>query len=420
MFGYTGKILRVDLSSERVSTEPLGEETAERYLGGKCLGAAILYRELRPGIDPLGPDNRLILLAGPLQGTTVPGSGRFAVVSKSPETHGYGESHAGGTFGPLMKMAGYDAIIVEGRSEGPVYLDVVDDGVEIRGAGRLWGKDVYETEKGIREGRKGRTSIVSIGPAGERLVRIACVINDLNRAAGRGGMGAVMGSKRLKAVAVTGTGGVDLYDERGLREHAKDIVARITKLPSMIDRQKYGTSAFASTLNAQGILPTKNFQRGYFAGANKIDGHTMANTILVGRRACYACPIACIRCVEVREGPFAPVHPEMGGPEYETVASLGSLLLIDDLTAIAKANELCNLYGIDTIAVGVVLAYAMECYAREIFNREELDGVDLSWGNAEAMVRMVEKIGERDGVGDLLAEGVKRVAERIGKGSEDF
>ncbi len=419
-FGYAGKILRVNLSSKQMTTEPLKSEAAEKYLGGKCLGAEILYRELRPGIDPLGLENKLIILTGPLQGTPIPGSGRFAVVCKSPETGGYSEFHAGGTFGPVLKFAGYDAIIVEGQSEGPVCLEVVDDEVDILDASGLWGRDVYETEKAIRKGRRARTSILSIGPAGERLVRFACILNNMSRALGRAGMGAVMGSKRLKAIAVTGTGRVNLHDEKGLKEYVGAVVSRIMQLPPMIDRQKYGTAAFTAILNTLGILPTKNFQRGHYAEADKIDDHTMAETILAGREACYACPIACGRRVEVKEGPFARVHPEMGGPEYETCASFGSLLMNSNLASVAKANELCNRYGMDMIATGVVIAYAMECYDREILRTAETDGIDLTWGNADAIVKLVRKIGERDGIGNVLAEGVKRAYERIGKGSEQF
>jgi len=420
VYGNTGKLLRINLSSSKTSVEDLDSKTLSMYLGGKCLGSKLLFDEVPPEADPLGEENRLIFTAGPLQGTTVPGSGRFAVLFKSPLTDGYGEAQGGGTFGPIMKMSGYDAIIVQGVSASPVFLDISRGVATIEDASGLWGKDVWQTEKVLKKGRKGLNSIVSIGPAGERGVKFSAIINDLGRAAARGGPGAVMGSKKLKAIIVEGDGKAPLAQEDELRATARRAVERIRVLPAMVNRRLNGTPSLVEPLNALGILPTKNFREGVFQGADKIDAEAVKNRILVGRKACFACPVGCGRQVEVKIGPFAPVHKEIGGPEYETLASFGSLLLNDDLESIAKANELCNLMGIDTISAGVVLAYAMECYEKGVLNRDDLDDLNLTWGNAQAALTLLDKIASRKDVGDVLSEGVKRASERIGKGSEDF
>jgi len=420
IYGNTGKLLRINLSSSKTSVEALDSKTLSMYLGGKCLGSKILFNEVPPRADPLGEENRLIFVTGPLQGTTVPGSGRFAVVFKSPMTDGFGEAHGGGTFGSVMKMAGYDVIVVEGIASGPVYVDVSGGVATIEDAFRLWGKDVWETEKVLKEDRKGLSSVVSIGPAGERLVRFSVIINDLGRATARGGPGTVMGSKKLKAIIVEGDGTVPLAQEDEFKVAAKKATERIRVLPAMVSRRLNGTPSLVEPLNALGILPTKNFREGVFQGSNKIDAEAMNSKILVGRKACFACPVGCGRQVEVKAGPFAPVHKEMGGPEYETLASFGSLLLNDDIESIAKANEFCNLIGIDTISAGVVLAYATECHEKGFLTGDDLDGLELTWGNAQAALALLERIATRKGVGNILSEGVKRASERIGKGSEEF
>ena len=421
VFGNIGKLLRINLSTSRITVEQLPKDVAHKFLGGKCLGAKLLYDEVRPGINPLGPENRLIFAAGPLQGTTIPGSGRFVVISKSALTNGFGEAHGGGTFGPFMKMAGYDVIVVEGMAERPVYVEVSSDNVSIENAARIGGKDVWETEKALKETRRGLSSIVSIGPAGERLVRFAAIMNDLHRSAARSGVGAIMGSKRLKAILINldRAKWVEVAEEAKLREYIRDVTTRIKALPAMIDRGKNGTSSLVEAMNAYGILPTKNFQEGFFSKADSINAEAL-NSILVGRKACYACPIACGRLVEVKNGPFASVHRETGGPEYETLAAFGSLLLNDSLEAIVKANEFCNIQGIDTISAGIVIAYCMECYEKGILTSKDLGGLDLKWGDAKAMLKLLEMIASREGIGDTLAEGVKKASESIGKDSKCF
>lgn len=416
VFGNTGKLLRIDLSSSKIVSEKLDYGLLSRCLGGKCLGSKILFDEVMPGADPLGAGNELIFVSGPLQGTSVPGSGRFAVVFKSPLTGGYGESHGGGTFGPFMKMGGYDAIVVQGIAESPVFVEVSHDGEAVRDASDLWGKDVWETERALRRGRKRPVSIVCIGPAGERLVRFSAIMNDLDRAAARGGPGAVMGSKRLKAIVVEGGGKVHVAEEEKLRVSSREASKRIGSVPRMVSRRANGTSELIEPLNALGILPTRNFREGMFDCAEKI-GSEAVGSILAGRKACFACPVGCCRRVEVKNGPFAPVHKEMGGPEYETLVSFGSLLLNDSVESIAKANEICNLNGIDTISAGVTIAYVMECCERGIIRS---GGVDLKWGDAKAVLALLEQISSREGFGDILAEGVKRASERIGGGSEEF
>ena len=416
--GSTHRLLRVNLSNGRVKAEKLDEETVRAFLGGKCLGAKILYEELEPRIDPLGPENKLIFAAGPLTGALFPGNSRYVVMAKSPITGGWGESHAAGFFGPELKYAGYDAVVIEGRAEAPVYLWIREGDAELRDAEGLWGKMTGDVQREIRRDvRDEKTRVAAIGPGGERLVRYASIISDLYCAAGRCGMGTVMASKRLKAVAVRGTAKVSIADEMALRALLKTM--RDEAMAGWGESfYKWGTASGLEALSMTGRLPTKAFQKCTFDRAEKITGETMANTILTGRATCPACPVAHYRIVETK-GRYA-TDPKYGGPEYETCASLGSLCMNDDLEVIAKANELCNKYAIDTIATGVSIAFAMECYEKGVITKQDTDGIDLSWGNGDAIIKMVHKIARREGIGDILAEGVKRAAEKIGGGSEDW
>lgn len=417
MYGYNGKILRVDLTAGDVSIETLDEAFYRRYLGGRALAAYFLLREVPPRIDPFDPRNKLIFAVSVVTGAPVPGANRFLVAAKSPLTNTYGEAEAGGFWGPELKFAGFDAIIVEGRAEKPVYLWIHDGEAEIRDAGRLWGKTTKETQEEIRkELGDSRIRVAAIGPAGENLVRYACIISEGKYANGRGGMGAVMGSKNLKAVAVRGFMEPKFYDESKLRDLARKFNERMRENPGSVSRSTYGTAELVLPLNELGMLPTRNFREGVFEGAEKISGERMKETILVGRKGCYACPIGCKRVVVAKE-PYA-TDPDYGGPEYETIASLGSLCGIDDLSAIAYANQLCNAYGLDTISTGVTIAFAMECYERGILTKDDTGGIELKFGNKDAMLRLVEMIAKREGIGDLLAEGVMRAAEKIGKGAE--
>lgn len=414
-----GKVLRVNLSKEKIVKDKLEENMARKFIGGRCLGAKILFDEVRQGINPLGPENKLVIATGVLTGIPFAGNSRYVIMAKSPLTGIWGEANSSGFFGPELKCAGYDAVIVEGKADAPVYLWIHDDEAEIKDASHLWGKITGETQKIIREEVKDRkTRVACIGPGGENLVKYACVISDLNRAAGRTGMGAVMGSKNLKAIAVRGTEKIEFAHEKRLMELVRIANQEVWEGVYGNLLQKYGTDGDLDDLDATGRLPTKNFRKSTFEGSDKITGETMAETILKKRGACYACPVACIRVVEAKE-PYK-VDPAYGGPEYETTAALGSLCMNDNLVAVAKGNELCNKYSIDTISTGVVIAFAMEGYERGLITKEDTQGIDLTWGNHHAIIQLIEKIAKREGFGDILAEGVKKAAEKIGSGAEEF
>ena len=418
--GFHNKILRVDLSKRQVSTEEPGENFFRTYFGGWGLIAYYLLKEVKPGADPLGPDNVLVFANGPVTGAHVPGSGRNAVGAKSPLTGGFGEADVGGFWGAELKRASWDGIVITGQAEEPVYLWIEDDQVEIRDGANLWGRcaKTAKVEMVLKEelGDK-RIRVTQCGLAGENLVRYACVINDLHHAAGRTGMGAVMGSKKLRAIAVRGTGRVELADRdkitqmtRQMRDYYKEGAGQFLT--------DYGTSGAVAYINEQGALPTRNFQEGIFEGAKKITGQTMTETMLIGRGTCFACPRNCKRQVQVT-GRY-DVDPAYGGPEYETMAALGSCCGIDDLEAIVYANQLCNAYGMDTISTGLTIAWAMECFERGLLTTEDTGGLELRFGNAQTMTTLVEQIAHRQGFGDLLAEGSLRAAKRIGRETEKY
>ncbi len=415
MHGYAGRLLRVDLSTGRSWVESLDERRARLYLGGRGLGARILLDEVPAGADPMGPDNRLVLAMGPLAGTFAPGSGRYTVLAKSPATDGFGEAYTGGFVAHEVKYAGYDGIVVQGRAAEPVYLAIRNDKVEIRPARHLWGRPTLEVEQKIKDETGDlETRIVSVGPAGEKAVRFACVMNDTDRAAGRTGMGAVMGSKNLKAIAVRGTGRVTLADARAFREHALSNLAKIKKHGWLGDSAgRLGTAGGVEGLSADGILPTRNWETGTWEYASRISGQGMADTILIGHRACEACPVGCTRVVRVSGGAFGGVRPEYGGPEYETVAAFGSLCENRNIEAIGLLNQKCNAYGLDTISAGSVIAFAMECFEKGLLTEKQI-GFRLEWGDAAAMVRLLDMIASREGIGDLLAEGTRRAAKQLG------
>ena len=419
MFGYMGKILRVNLSKQKITVEKLEEKTAKNYIGGRGLCAKILFSELKPRINPLGPENKMVIATGVLTAIPFGGNSRYVVTAKSPLTGIWGEANASGFFGPELKRAGYDAVIIEGKADTPVYLWINNGEAEIKNADHLWGKTTGETQEIIRNEVKDKnTRVACIGPGGENLVKYACIISDLNRAAGRTGMGAVMGSKKLKAIEARGTEKIEFAKEKELMQLSRIANKEVWKGSYGDLLHKYGTDGDLDDLNATGRLPTKNFARSTFEGAEKITGETMAETLLIRRKACYACPIACVRVVEAKK-PYV-VDPAYGGPEYETTAALGSLCMNDNLVAVAKANELCNKYSIDTISSGVSIAFAMECYEKGIVTKKDTEGIDLTWGNHKAIIQMIEKIAYRKGLGNILAEGVKKAAEKIGNGAEKF
>lgn len=416
--GYWGKMLRVDLTARTVKIEERDELFYRTYYGGRGFNAYFQMAELAPGIDPLGPDNKLVFSMGPLTGGPFAGSGRSSVGAKSPLTGGYGEGDVGGFMGAELKHAGFDAIIFEGVASSPVYLWVHNGEAELRDASHLWGLPTYESEEAIRAelGDK-RIRTAQIGPGGENMVRFACVINDLKHAAGRSGLGAVMGSKKLKAVAVRGTMHAELADAELVRKNGKWINDNYMEVSGQM--YDLGTTSNVVSLNAAGGLPTRNFQTGIFEHANAISGETMRDTILVERGNCYSCPIHCKRGVKVDERGFK-ADPIYGGPEYETLGAFGSLCGVGDLAAVSAANQLCNAYSLDTIGCGATIAFAMECFERGIITTADTDGIDLRFGNATALVQMVEKICRRDGFGNVLAEGTRRAAKVIGHGAEEF
>ncbi|MCW4015517.1 MAG: aldehyde ferredoxin oxidoreductase family protein [Candidatus Bathyarchaeota archaeon] len=415
--GFTGKILRVNLNNQKTSFETLEETLYRRYFGGRGLISYILLNELKPKTDPLSSDNKLIFAGGPVTGAPFSGSGRNSVGAKSPLTGAYGEAEAGGYWGAELKRAGLDAIIVEGKASSPVYLWISDQKVEIRDASKLWGLEIKKTQEMIRKDLGDKTvKVAQIGPGGEKQVRYACVINDLNHAAGRGGMGAVMGSKNLKAVAIKGTTKVPVSKPKRLAKLASWMAQNVDSVARVL--HTYGTGAEMDVGVEVGNLPIRNFRDGDFPEVDSISAEAMKNTVGVGMGSCFACAVACKKEVKVTE-PWT-VDPEYGGPEYETLASLGSNCGVSDLKAVCKANELCQRYSIDTISTGTTISFAMECFEQGLLTTKETDGIDLSFGNAEAMLKMVELIGEKQGLGALLAEGTKRAAQKIGKGAEEF
>ena len=418
--GYMGKILYFDLSSSKVHIGDMNEEWAHQFIGGSGLGAKILYELTNERTDPLGPENPLIFMTGPFTGTAVPLSGRHAVVSRSPLTGIFGESDVGGTWGANLKKAGFDGMIITGKSENPVYLWVHNGEWEIRNASHLWGKDTYEIDPLLKNETHEKAVVSAIGQAGENLVPMAAVMTDGKdgRAAGRCGMGAVMGSKNLKAIVVYGTGNVAVYNPETVTRLPKEVGAQINK--NAENFRKYGTSGSLSVFESMGTLPLQNWK---FVGrweesAEKINGFTLAETLLTGRYFCDSCVLGCGRVVKVESGPYAGV--EGAGPEYETLALLGSNLLIDNLEALCFANELCNRFGLDTMSTGGAIAFGMEAYEKGLIDREDTGGIELRWGSAEAMIEMVKMIAQKKGLGEVLGKGVKRASEELGKNSVEF
>ena len=418
--GYTGKILQVDLTHSKGYMEDLNEEWAKQFIGGSGLGTKFLYEMTDEGTDPLGPENPLIFMTGPFTGTSVPLSGRHAVVSRSPLTGIFGESDVGGTWGANLKRAGFDGIIVTGKSVKPVYLWIHDGKWEIRDALHLWGKDTYEIDPILKGETHERAVVGTIGQAGENQVLMATIMTDGKdaRAAGRCGMGAVMGSKHLKAIVVYGTGTVPVFDPEGIARLPKEYGAQINK--NAENFRKYGTAGSLSVFEAMGTLPLQNwkFTGRWEESAEKINGFTIAETVLTGRYFCDACVLGCGRRVKVDKGPYVGV--EGAGPEYETLALLGSNCLIDSLEALCYANELCNRYGLDTISLGGAVGFGMEAYEKGLIDQEDTGGVELRWGNAEALIEMIKMIAQKKGLGEILGRGVKKASEEIGKNSVEF
>jgi len=413
MFSYAGKILRVDLTTGKVSTEPLSEKMAKSYIGGMGLGIRLLMDNSKPGTDPFSPDNPLVFATGPLSGTMGPTAGNgYAVVSKSPATGGVGEAKAHGFFGPDLKRAGYDAVIITGKAPKLSYLWIDDDKVQIVDAEHMKGKSPYETDMQIREELGDYYIRVSaIGEAGEKLSRIACIINDEFRAIGRTGMGAVMGSKNLKAVAVRGTKDVNVADMQGFKEFVKMIHERM-KGPATKKYKTLGTPENVLGLNSLSALATRNFTNAQFEGAEKVSGEYLNEHYVKKIVGCATCGMRCDHIAVVPEGPYAGATSRL---EFECLWSMGPLCGVDRLDAIIEAMRITNEDGMDGISIGVVVAFAMDCYEHGVITKEQADGIDLSFGNAEALIAIIHKIGKREGwLGNALAEGVAKAAEIIG------
>ncbi len=416
----TGKVLRINLTDQTTRIMEISKEWEDLYIGGEGLAVKILYDELEPGLDPFDEKNLLIFAAGPLTGTKAPCSGRLCVGFKSPLTGTIGLSNSGGHFTPMIKRAGWDAIVIEGRSKVPVYLHIDDNNIEFKDASSLWGENVDYTEDKIREELGNpRTRIASIGPAGENQVLMSAIMIDKTRAAGRGAPGAVMGNKNLKAIAVYSSNKIEVADGEMMDEFAKQARKELDDEAFVREELKpFGTPSFTDAINALGLLPTKNWQYTTFDKMDKLGHVAYHETLKVKPWACFGCPIACGREVEILEGEF---KGEKGaGPEYETVGAFGSKCYIDDLNAITKGNFMCDAFGLDTISVGQTIASAMEWYEKGLINLETTGGIDLSFGNADSLLKMIEMIAKREGYGNVLADGSLRAAKVIGEEAEKY
>lgn len=416
--GYAGQVLEVDLTRGKTVAKPFDETLAREYLGGAGFCARVLYDEIGPRTKPLGPENVLIIATGSLTGTLFPQACRYVVAAKSPLTGIWGEAHAAGHWAPELKFAGYDAIVVRGRSPHSVYLWIDDGKASIGGAQGLWGHDVYETDAILKEDLGDQSvKILYIGQAGENLVRFAGIMNDLDRAAARTGMGAVMGSKRLKAIAVRGSEDIPIAHPERYLKLMDEFRTKMLADPFTQSRADYGTTTLVEFMNEIGRLPTRNYETGVFEQAEAIGGTLIRRKYLVKPRADFACLQRCGRYTCVPEGPYACIG---GGPEYETLCNIGSKCGISNVESLIYAGHLCNRYGVDTVSFGQTVAWAMECYERGIITREDTDGLELTWGNHEAMVELLRMIVFRKGFGDLLAEGSYRAAKKIGRGSGKY
>ncbi|MBN1535475.1 MAG: aldehyde ferredoxin oxidoreductase family protein [Anaerolineales bacterium] len=413
-----GDVLYIDLTNKKISKSPYTKELASQYIGSRGYNVALLWEMVAKGIDPLSPENVLIFGAGPLTGTSAPSSGRISVTAKSPATNLYLKTNVGGAWGGEIRYAGYSFIVITGKADRPVYLWINDGKVEIRDAQHLWGKDVRETEHILQnEIGDGNIKVASIGPAGENLVLFAAIMCSNYNAAARGGIGAVMGSKNMKALAVRGTQPVSVAEPERFKDLIDFAWDLYHKQSGALDTHLYGTSVSVSAINEMNSFPTYNYQIGHFEHADKITGQALVEGgYLKHRVGCYACPMACHRYSEVNRGKYKGAYT--GGPEYETFGSLGAGCGIGDIEAIIHANELCNIYGLDTISTGSVIQWAMECHQRKLnFDR---DGLDFSWGNADTVISLIKKIAYQEGLGRMLANGVKRASEEMGQNSEEW
>jgi len=411
--GYKNKILYIDLTKNKFWTEKLNEKITRLLLGGKGLGTWLLYNELSVQCDPLSPDNELIFITGPLTGTTAPTSSRFGIVTKSPATGTYLDAYCGGFFGQKIKYAGYDAIVVKGAAQKPTTIMIDNSEIKIEDASQIWGKTTHDSTQYLSEKYGADIKTVVIGPAGERKVPIAGIFSDL-RTLGRGGAGAVMGSKNLKAIAVRGSGTIKLENQNEFEE-AVWLAHRMLRMSSQVKRLTTdGTANILELINATGALPTRNFQSGEFEESKKLTGEYWSKNYWVKTTACYGCPIACTKIAKSKTKDIT-----IDGPEYETIFAIGSNCGVTDHEAIIYTNYLCDLYGIDTISLGGIIAFVMELYQKKMVSKTDLDGIEAKWGSRDALVQLTEKIVKSEGVGELLCKGVKAIAKEF-PGSEDF
>jgi aldehyde:ferredoxin oxidoreductase len=416
--GFMGKILRVNLTTGSITEETLPENKMRKFLGGVGMATSYLYDEVPAGVDPLGAENKLIFMTGLLTGTASASASRYSVVAKSPLTGIWGHGNSGGNFGPMLKRSGYDGIIIEGVSAKPVYLEIIDGKAALKDAAHLWGKGVNETENIIQQRAGQKPVLASIGQGGENLVRYAAIMNNRHRAVGRCGLGAVMGSKKLKTVVCAGNARIELQDPEEFKKVSKKQIGYLNESVLKVGFEAFGTNLVADMVNARGGYPTRNWQSGLFDQIEEMNGQAMTDKVLVKELACFGCPIACGRGTAIKEGKWAGKSGE--GPEYETTTLLGACCGVSDMNAVTMANYLCNEYGIDTISAGSSIAFAMECFEKGILTREMTGGRDILFGDSDIIVELVEKIAKREGVGDLLAEGTKVMAEKLGGDSYVF
>lgn len=409
------KFLDVNLSTGKISEPALDMHLVEQFIGGKGLGAKILYDTLSKGVNPLSSDNIILFMTGPLSGTSVQTSGRWCIVTKSPHTEIYLDSQIGGKFGHRLKRAGFDFIIFRGKADSPCYLDISSEKVEIHPADDLWGKGTYKVEEILKKRHDG-SEVCCIGPAGENLVTYASIMTDRTHMAGRGGAGAVMGSKNLKAVVARGSQKIEAVYPDKFKELTRAFTKKVRENPGVKRRHEIGTVMWVKMSNDAGFLPTRNFQSGVFEGADAISGERMRDEFVIGHTACYRCLIACGKTTHFNEGKYAGL--EVDGPEYETSALLGASCGINDLGAIAKSNQICDDLGIDTITAGGTIAFAMECSEKGILDQKDVK--NLKFGNADAVHKMLHLIVERKGIGELFAKGSFAAAKEIGQNSANF
>ncbi len=415
MNGYGGNILRVNLTTGQITREPTPPELMRDFVGGRGFGAYLLYKEVPKGAAPLGPQNKLIISSGPLSGLMIPGAGKCDFTTKSPLTGGYASSSLGGLFTAEMKYAGLDSIILEGISPKPVYLFIDDDQVELRDAAHLWGKGTFAVEQELKARLGEEFQIACIGPGGENGVLFAHINHDYGRQAGRGGVGTVMGNKKVKAIALHGTKSISVADMDGYRKAGLALFKACKDAEGLEAWQKYGTTIVVSWCDEVGALPTRNFSAGSFEGGKTLYGPVMREQIVITDKGCFACPSPCGKYSRMKH-----YGTNVEGPEYETIGMIGSNLGIPNIEDVAQANLLCDDWGIDTISAGGAIAWAMECYEKGILTRQDTDGLELRFGNVEATFKLIEKIAKREGLGNLLADGVKQAAKKVGKGSEKF